>query len=294
VKNSGQDELFARARGEASPSDDDRRRVRSALAKRLGAVAGATVGATALKAAASTLPAGTTATTGLAAGGASLSAIGLVKAAVAIAVVSVAAVVATSALPAKHGERPMKTATVAEPVAAAPPAMPPSSKTASPSSVVSEEQAGTPHEASSVVSLPVATPALPGASLPPTKRPPAGEVASPPGLPSAAAWAETVAPSPPTVRVEQSAAELELMANVQTALRQDDAARVLALVHEHERRFPNSALAPEREGARVLAMCGSAPSSEAKALAQTFLRAHPLSPLGGRVRATCGLADPSR
>jgi hypothetical protein len=84
------------------------------------------------------------------------------------------------------------------------------------------------------------------------------------------------------------------MAEIQTALRNGDAPKVLTLVSEHERRFPVSAWAPEREGARVLARCPQADPLEARTLGHAFLDAHPLSPLAGHVRATCGLDGATR
>ena len=93
-----QDELFARARGAAGPTDADRRRVRAALTRRLGVAVGATVGATTAKAAASVAAAGAassavasgtvasgTGASGTGAASAGLSGLAMVKAGVVIA-----------------------------------------------------------------------------------------------------------------------------------------------------------------------------------------------------------------
>ena len=84
------------------------------------------------------------------------------------------------------------------------------------------------------------------------------------------------------------------MTEIQLALRSGDNARALSLVREHERRFPESAWLPEREGARVLALCATAGPGDARRLGQTFVQTYPLSPLGARVRAACGVAGESR
>jgi hypothetical protein len=76
---------------------------------------------------------------------------------------------------------------------------------------------------------------------------------------------------------------------MQEALRAGDAARTLAFVRDHERRFPGGQFAPERDGAKVLALCMSAPRDRASALGRAFLDSHARSPLAARVRATCGL-----
>jgi len=85
--------------------------------------------------------------------------------------------------------------------------------------------------------------------------------------------------------------EFELIKAMQLALRDGDAAHALALVREHERRFPSSAWAPERDGVRVLAICSSASTVEAEKVGQAFLDGHPLSPLAARVRASCGVRE---
>jgi outer membrane protein assembly factor BamD (BamD/ComL family) len=82
---------------------------------------------------------------------------------------------------------------------------------------------------------------------------------------------------------------VSLISEMQVALRAGETARVLSLVEEHERLFPASAWTPEREGARVLAACPGKNADEARSLGQSFLAAHPQSPLGARVRVTCGL-----
>jgi hypothetical protein len=72
------------------------------------------------------------------------------------------------------------------------------------------------------------------------------------------------------------------------ALRAGDGARALRLADDHERRFPDGLLVEEREGARVVARCSSAPSAAA---ADEFLRAHPRSPMRVRILSVCGTSS---
>lgn len=90
---------------------------------------------------------------------------------------------------------------------------------------------------------------------------------------------------------EGAVEEAALVAEIDAALRADDGARALRLIEEHERRFPRGLLVDEREAARVLVRCASAPDPSA---AETFLLAHPRSPLHARIVAACGTgAKPS-
>lgn len=99
MKESERDELFLRARKAASPGQDDQRRVRAALRRRLGVAAGVSLGVTGAKAAASVGP------TGLLAG-AGVSGLALAKAAtvlIAVAAVGLAVVPARRRQPATRG-----------------------------------------------------------------------------------------------------------------------------------------------------------------------------------------------
>jgi hypothetical protein len=291
VRDSERDDLFARARKDASPTDDDRRRVRGAIHRRLGVGAGTAVATTALKAAASTAGAGTVAAGTVATGTAgasaasvtatavSLSAVGVVKITAVIAAIAAAAVVASTGLPHFMAEPAAKKADVVEavrPVTTTRPVAATPAMTAAPLSA--------PPHVDPIPAAPAVTNPLPVAASPMRERAAPGP--QPSDLPVVV---DNPAPPPP-----RSGTEVDLMADVQAALRVGDAPRVLALVSEHERRFPESALAPEREGARVLAVCASAAPDEARTQARRFLSTYPLSPLGGRVRATCGVTDGSR
>jgi hypothetical protein len=83
--------------------------------------------------------------------------------------------------------------------------------------------------------------------------------------------------------------ELELIRAAQKHLHRSEARAALTLLAEHARRFPNGALAEEREASRVLALCqlGDAPGTREQA--QRFVQRTPSSPFVDRVRASCGL-----
>jgi hypothetical protein len=146
--------------------------------------------------------------------------------------------------------------------------------------------------------LPLASPALvaatPVATPAPLERPPesVGEVsalASPEPAPSnarpAAPARRAVPPSAPSDGTPQ---ELALLARVERALRNDDAALALALLAELEQRFPKTMLDEERTAARLMSHCiqkrdGAAPAARA------FLSEHRASVYASRLRAVCEL-----
>jgi hypothetical protein len=304
--------LFARARGAGTPTDADRRRVRSALTRKLGMAAGAVVTTSTTKAA------------GLA-GAASMAGLGgSTMLAVKVGAVALAVVAATAGAVVLHGRRatapsaPLPTASseevhgVAPPVSAAPVLSPPpfSSLVASPSASPPSATAPTATGAwATVTSQPIATPTGPlpagradSVASPSLERGPVADalptapIAIANGSPGA-----NVLPDPsasPTASSSVSAAhgpdetteELALIRQMQEALRAGDAARTLAFVREHERRFPAGQLTPECDGAKVLALCMGASRERAAALGHAYLDSHPRSPLAARVRATCGLA----
>jgi hypothetical protein len=94
-------------------------------------------------------------------------------------------------------------------------------------------------------------------------------------------------------------AELPLLREAQEALHTGDAARALARLNELAKRFPNGALAEEREAAHAIAACRldgrreSGGRGEGLAEAQAFARIHTASPLADRVREACALDRPA-
>jgi hypothetical protein len=79
----------------------------------------------------------------------------------------------------------------------------------------------------------------------------------------------------------------EVVAEAQRALSGGAAARALGLIDQHSQRFPHGELAPERDAARVLALCALGRNAEAQRARQAFAHSWPDSPLGVRVAATC-------
>jgi len=279
VKDQERRDLFARARDGATPSDDDRRRVRAALHRKLGVGAAAAVGVTVTKAAAGMAP--SAAVTGAVSG---VSAAVVAKALVLVAVVAAASwvVIPQHSAPTRVASSKAAT-TVVSPASSSASAISAAARAPSP---VSDDPVG----------------AIPEKTLP--------SIAASHSLPApvrtspvndrdvhAAVTPQSPAPSPvesPATGTPQPAEDVALLTDIQLALRDGDSTRVLALVREHERRFPASTWGPEREGARVLALCSQSQPDEAMRIGQRFLGDHPLSPLAARVRSTCRIPDPSR
>jgi hypothetical protein len=91
------------------------------------------------------------------------------------------------------------------------------------------------------------------------------------------------APSPaPTLEAELALLELARNAAPGAAL---------AALERHRVEFEHGMLADEREVLRVETLCALGRASEAKAVAATFLDAHPESPLRSRIEAACKSPD---
>lgn len=93
--------------------------------------------------------------------------------------------------------------------------------------------------------------------------------------------APVVTPEPDTLEAETGG-----LRDVYAALKAKDSARALKLLTEQDAKFPRGQLRPEREAARVLALCASSPAEGATALAR-FIDAHPGSPLVTRLKGAC-------
>lgn len=272
MKDHERDALFASARSAATPTDDDRRRVRVALSRKLGVVAGASVGVTAAKAAASvtTTVVGASNTAGATTALAGFSGIAMVKV---TAIVIALAAVGVVALPRRV------TAPTSKSVAT-------TALSSAPIEPSFGDRSSPPPRA-----LPIRDPSIVASATEPPARPREAVRSL-----SARALPAQIAVEPPTAAVpvplpssSEATDDIALVKQMQAALRSNDLARVLALVHEHEQRFPASVLAPERDGARVLATCPGATPAEAARIGETFLEAHPRSPLAVHVRLTCGV-----
>ncbi len=82
------------------------------------------------------------------------------------------------------------------------------------------------------------------------------------------------------------AAERALVAQAWQALARGDSKAARSTVAEHLRRFPAGLLTPEREAIDAIAHCRE-DRAQGAAQARTFHRAHPRSPLAGRVDQAC-------
>jgi hypothetical protein len=85
--------------------------------------------------------------------------------------------------------------------------------------------------------------------------------------------------------------DTELLAAVHAALSAHDGAAALAALTRHEARFPTSAVASERAGLRVLALCELGRTAEARVEARAFLAHAPRDPIVQRVRASCAASE---
>jgi hypothetical protein len=106
----------------------------------------------------------------------------------------------------------------------------------------------------------------------------------------------TPAPSPtPTPTASHASPEVDeevrLVGLAYSLLRDGAPARALAVLEEHERRFPDGKLAELRKVTRVLALCQSGRVADARTERDRFLSLYPRSPYSNRVRSACG--DPS-
>jgi len=150
---------------------------------------------------------------------------------------------------------------VVDPVLAPPPP-PPALSTASPVAIE-------PTREGSLIELPA--PSSSAVTAPPARPP----VAAVPRQPSPQAAEGSVA------------AEVAILQRVSAALRRGDPDRALVAIAEHARRFPNGALAEERDTERIVALCALGRSEEAARARGRFERAYPASPHEARVQAAC-------
>lgn len=82
-------------------------------------------------------------------------------------------------------------------------------------------------------------------------------------------------------------AELALIRETLTSLRDHAPQRALRLLEEHESRFPQGVFAHERRGLRAVALCEAGESARGKRERARFLRQDSHSPLAARVRKAC-------
>lgn len=80
--------------------------------------------------------------------------------------------------------------------------------------------------------------------------------------------------------------EVRLLRQAEVVLREDPAA-ALAILDRHEREFPTTTLAVEREALTVLALCGAGRRIEGRGRRAAFSRSHASSGYAARVSAAC-------
>jgi hypothetical protein len=83
------------------------------------------------------------------------------------------------------------------------------------------------------------------------------------------------------------AAELGVLRRAERQRQSGDFAAALDSLAEHARTFPDGALAPERDAARVLVLCEAERHDEAREAARTFDDRHPRSHLRARFEGRC-------
>lgn len=89
-------------------------------------------------------------------------------------------------------------------------------------------------------------------------------------------------------------AELELMSEVQSALRDQQGARALRLIERHDAEFGQGQLQQERLAAEVFAACQVGDRSRARDAATRFLGSDRTSPLALRVQGACPFRNRSQ
>jgi len=106
---------------------------------------------------------------------------------------------------------------------------------------------------------------------------------------SVAPLAVAPAETPPAASADPTSMseEASLLQRAQRALAAGQAATALALLAEHERRFPSGVLAEERRVAKVLGLCALGRADEATILARAFVARAPRSVLIPRLESSC-------
>lgn len=287
--------LIALAGDAHDPTAADRARVRAALAGRLGAAAGlglgtvAVLGATATaKAAAAAGGAASTGGAGAAVAAAGLGSTLAMKVVGVAVAITTAVGVGTAVKLARRSAQAPSTATHSEvhsrrtAVVAAPPtllALAPSPEATNHAAPSLEAAAATPTpspavDATAKINVRAVT------RTAPHRRPATAASASDHGCPPAAAGANTAGR-----RSESTVAdEARLVHDGVRAMRAGQPAYALSLLDTHARHYPEGVLAEEREAERALALADLGRMPEARLAAAAFLRKHPASPLGVRLR----------
>lgn len=94
-------------------------------------------------------------------------------------------------------------------------------------------------------------------------------------------------PRTPAAPAASLADETAVLRAAWREIRFGDAASALARLDAHRARFPSGVLVPERDAARVIALCVDGQVAEGRRAATQFAAEHASSPLTARVRAAC-------
>lgn len=294
--NSHDRALLDGARAAHEPTEDDRARVRAALATRLGGGAGLATGTVVM----SKTSVATTALTKLLLSAAMLATVATATAVIYRRTNSAPAEVAPAPSVAPlHDHTPahdrdeasgsieassseeVSTSGVPEPAV-----VPTSKPSVEPTTPRSRAMRAAPVD-EAVARAPVATSDPPLASPP---SPPSTPVQQPP-VTASFARASDNAPSAPLARTTLEA-EMSLVRDGVAALNAGDPARALALFDEHARAFAGGVFTEERAAERVVALRELRRCDDVRIAALEFLRDYPRSPLAARVRATCVSPNP--
>ncbi|HKP55654.1 MAG TPA: hypothetical protein VJV78_02975 [Polyangiales bacterium] len=116
---------------------------------------------------------------------------------------------------------------------------------------------------------------------PATPPAPTTTVASPATAPAAAPSLQALQPT--AAEPQQLTEEIALLDRARGALQARAPERALDLLEEHSQRFARPSLGPEAEVLRIEALVQNRELPRARALAKSFLNAHPSSPLAERV-----------
>jgi len=256
--------LFDAARDVTEPTFEDRRRIRAAVAAKLGS--GVVLSATSAKAAAG---AGGASVGGFLGKGLKLALLKLVGPGLlagtllgGAASLAVSATIDTGRPPAEATVTPTESRRPSEPLR--------------PLANVS------PHETLPAVTAPV-----------PSPRPSPRAVADAPraALSSAASVGSAIAtfPQPKTQPATSDLGrELSLVSRIHQAWQRGDWAGVRTAIRTHEQEFPRGTLTEEREAVKVMLSCRSADPARALELGSAFATTHPGSTHAARVAAVCG------
>jgi len=313
--------LLALAGAAHDPTDADRARVRAALAGRLGAAAGLGLGTVAVLGATAKAAAGASGVASTGGAGATVAATGIGSTlamklvGVAVAITTAAGVGAAVKLARRSAQAPAA-AKSAEMhgrrtvVAAAPPTLPAPAPAREPEQSTSKElSSATPaseptprhaapshaapnHPAPSLTTPPVAQAPSPEAEAPAqihtrdvTDTVPHRSAVTVASASDHACPPATYGANPAARRSESAVAdEARLVHDGVRARRAGQPACALSLLDAHARYYPEGVLAEEREAERALALADLGRLPDARLAAAAFLRKHPASPLGVRLR----------